>query len=79
MSTRLNLKSSQQITINPVIHSFIGFLPLSRTEFVDKIKNEVESNPMLEIEKTESITDREDPSIQVTDMEKEWNGPMNPT
>ncbi len=70
MSTRLNLKSSQQITINPVIHSFIGFLPLSRSEFVDKIKNEVESNPMLDIEKPESITDREEPNIQVTDMEK---------
>ena len=43
MSTKLNLRSSHQITINPVIHSFIGFLPLSRMEFVDKIKNEVEA------------------------------------
>lgn len=50
MATKLNLKSSQQLTINPVIHSFIGFLPLNRVEFVDKIRNEVESNPMLDIE-----------------------------
>lgn len=50
MATKLNLKSSQQLTINPVIHSFIGFLPLNRVEFVDKIRNEVESNPMLDLE-----------------------------
>jgi len=50
MATRLNLKTGHQITINPVIHSFIGFLPLSRLEFIEKIQNEVESNPMLDIE-----------------------------
>lgn len=50
MATKLQLKNTHQITINPVIHSFIGFLPLSRLEFIDKIKNEVESNPMLDIE-----------------------------
>lgn len=48
MATKLNLKIGHQITINPVIHTFIGFLPLSRIEFIDKIKNEVESNPMLD-------------------------------
>lgn len=68
MSTRLNLKSSQQITINPVIHSFIGFLPLSRSEFVDKIKNEVEANPMLEIEKPDVVSS-DDTGVQ-TEMEK---------
>lgn len=50
MATKLTLKGTQQLTINPVIHTFIGFLPLNRIEFVDKIRNEVESNPMLEIE-----------------------------
>ncbi|HLP58726.1 MAG TPA: RNA polymerase factor sigma-54 [Candidatus Deferrimicrobium sp.] len=50
MATKLQLKNTHQITINPVIHSFIGFLPLSRLEFIDKIKNEVEANPMLDIE-----------------------------
>lgn len=68
MSTKLNLKSSQQITINPVIHSFIGFLPLSRTEFIDKIKNEVEANPMLDIENPEPVPQRREPDV--TDMEK---------
>lgn len=70
MSTKLHLKSSQQITINPVIHSFIGFLPLSRLEFVDKIKNEVESNPMLEIERPDTITDKDESNSQETVMEK---------
>ncbi len=50
MTTKLNLKSTYQLTINPVIHSFIGFLPLNRIELVEKIRNEVEANPMLEIE-----------------------------
>lgn len=61
MSTKLNLKHSHQITINPVIHSFIGFLPLGRQEFIDKIKNEVESNPMLEIEMTGPQTPKREP------------------
>jgi RNA polymerase sigma-54 factor len=68
MATKLNLRSSQQITINPVIHSFIGFLPLSRVEFVEKIHNEVESNPMLEIENTNPKTDRE--GNDVSDLQK---------
>ncbi len=59
MATKLSLKSSQQITINPVIHSFIGFLPLSRVEFIDKINNEVESNPMLEIDAPSAAKRRE--------------------
>jgi RNA polymerase sigma-54 factor len=70
MATKLSLKSSQQITINPVIHSFIGFLPLNRVEFVDKINNEVEANPMLEIDKSEVIPEKEERSSDVTDMEK---------
>lgn len=59
MATRLTLKNTHQITINPVIHSFIGFLPLSRLEFIDKIKNEVESNPMLDIESPSTTIIRE--------------------
>jgi len=50
MSTRLVLKTQQKLLMNPVIHTFIGFLPLSRIEFVDKIKNEIDSNPMLELD-----------------------------
>ncbi len=50
MATKLVLKPQQKLLMNPVIHTFIGFLPLSRIEFVDKIRNEIDSNPMLELE-----------------------------
>lgn len=70
MVTKLNLKSSQQITINPVIHSFIGFLPLSRVEFIEKIENEVEGNPMLEIEPPEVSAEKDQEQPDITDIEK---------
>ena len=50
MATKLVLKTQQKLLMNPVIHTFIGFLPLSRIEFVDKIKDEIDSNPMLELD-----------------------------
>ncbi|MEN8223506.1 MAG: RNA polymerase factor sigma-54 [Acidobacteriota bacterium] len=50
MATKLVLKPQQKLLMNPVIHTFIGFLPLSRIEFVEKIQNEIDSNPMLELE-----------------------------
>lgn len=68
MATRLNLKHTQQLTINPVLHSFIGFLPLNRVEFVEKIQNEVEANPMLDIETPGSDASRSD--TPVSDIEK---------
>jgi len=70
MATKLNLKSTQQLTINPVIHTFIGFLPLSRLEFVEKIENEVEANPMLEIEPPEIPVDKDREKPDVSDIEK---------
>ncbi len=68
MMPKLSLKISPQLTINPVIHTFIGFLPLNRLEFIDKIRNEVESNPMLEVETPGTPTDREE--NDVTEIEK---------
>lgn len=68
MATRLNLKSTQQLTINPVIHTFIGFLPLNRVEFVDRMKNEIEANPMLDIEAPSAEPSRVE--RDVTDIEK---------
>jgi len=53
MSPKLNVKLSHKITINSLIKTFISFLPLNRVEYVEKLQNEVESNPMLEIESTE--------------------------
>jgi len=49
MAIKLVLKPQQKLLMNPVIHTFIGFLPLSRIEFMDKIQNEIDSNPMLEL------------------------------
>jgi RNA polymerase sigma-54 factor len=70
MATKLHLKTSQQITINPVIHSFIGFLPLNRIEFVERIENEVEANPMLEVEPPEISVEKEREQPDVSDIEK---------
>ncbi|MCP4213219.1 MAG: RNA polymerase factor sigma-54 [bacterium] len=68
MATKLTLKSSLQVTINPVIHTFIGFLPLSRLEFIDKIRNEVEANPMLDLE-TPGASQKKD-ERDVSNLEK---------
>ena len=65
MATKLILKNKLQLTINPVIHTFIGFLPLNRVEFIDKIKNEIESNPMLEVEKPNKSTDKDNDNLNV--------------
>ncbi len=70
MATRLNLKSTQQLTINPVIHTFIGYLPLNRVEFMDKIRNEVESNPMLEIEMPSSNVESHKNDEPPSDIER---------
>jgi RNA polymerase sigma-54 factor len=70
VATKLHLRSSQQLTINPVIHSFIGFLPLSRLEFIEKIENEVEANPMLDLDPPAVSLEKEREKPDVTDIEK---------
>ncbi|HDP94624.1 MAG TPA: RNA polymerase sigma-54 factor [Candidatus Aminicenantes bacterium] len=50
MSTRLHLKQTTSLVLNPVVHTFLELLPLNRLEFMDRIQNEVDSNPMLEVE-----------------------------
>ena len=69
MSTRLHLKHSQQLVINPVVHSFLEFLPLSRLEFTQKIRNEVDSNPWLEMEGGEFET-QQPPENEFNDIEQ---------
>ena len=69
MSTKLHLKNAPNIVLNPVIHSFLEFLPLNRTEFVDRISNEVESNPMLDIQQPASQT-QENERPEVNDIQK---------
>jgi len=63
MPVKLNVKLSHKITINSLIKSFISFLPLNRVEFVEKLQNEVESNPMLELESPEPTESNKDESI----------------
>jgi len=71
MATKLVLKTQQKLLMNPVIHTFIGFLPLSRIEFLDKIKNEIDSNPMLELDAVEpEKTEEEAPNIMEKKIER---------
>jgi len=70
MSTKLNLKNAPNLILNPVVHSFLEFLPLSRSEFTDRIVNEVESNPMLEMEVNESSPAEEETTTNM--MEKKF-------
>ncbi len=70
MSTKLSIRQQHKLLMNPVIHTFIGFLPLSRTEFIDRIKNEIDSNPMLEITAPESAK-KEPENVNVLEKKME--------
>lgn len=50
MGTRLHLKQTTSLVLNPVVHTFLELLPLNRLEFMERIQNEVDSNPMLEVD-----------------------------
>lgn len=63
MSTKLHLKNAPNIVLNPVVHSFLEFLPLNKIEFVEKITNEVESNPMLDVEFNAPAPDKEEKEL----------------
>ena len=73
MPVKLNVKLSHKITINSLIRSFISFLPLNRVEFVERLQNEVESNPMLEIESPEPTEINKDES-NCNEIEKKLEG-----
>jgi RNA polymerase sigma-54 factor len=68
MSIKLSLKIAPNLVLNPVIHTFLEFLPLNRVEFAEKIKNEIEANPMLEIDSTGESTEKDD--NETNDFEK---------
>ncbi|MCK7513175.1 MAG: hypothetical protein MZV70_60225 [Desulfobacterales bacterium] len=55
----MQLKGTQQLTITPVMHYFIQLLADNHLELAETLQNEVEANPMLEIEPVEK-TVRED-------------------
>jgi RNA polymerase sigma-54 factor len=65
MSTKLQLRGTQQLTITPVMHHFIQLLTNNRLEFIDSLENEVESNPMLELERPETETTDIEPPNEV--------------
>ncbi len=59
MTIKMQLKGTQQLTITPVMHYFIQLLADNHLELAESLQNEVEANPMLEIETTEKAV-RED-------------------
>lgn len=56
MTIKMQLKGTQQLTITPVMHYFIQLLADNHLELLESLQNEVEANPMLEIETQERIT-----------------------
>ena len=60
MSLKMQLRSSQQLTITPVMHYFIQLLADNHLELLETLQNEVEANPMLEIETPEKIVNESD-------------------
>jgi len=55
MTIKMQLRGSQQLTITPVMHYFIQLLADNHLELAETLQNEVEANPMLEIETPEKI------------------------
>jgi len=65
MTIKMQLKGTQQLTITPVMHYFIQLLADNHLELAESLQNEVESNPMLEIETVEKpVREAEDNDIQ---------------
>jgi RNA polymerase sigma-54 factor len=62
MPIKLQLKGSQQLTITPVMHYFIQLLTNNHLELVETLQNEVEANPMLEIEVVEKTAPEPEPN-----------------
>ena len=53
MAIKIQLRNTQQLTITPVMHYFIQLLADNHLELAETLQNEVEANPMLEIEASE--------------------------
>ncbi len=60
MPLKLQLKGTQQLTITPVMHYFIQLLADNHMELAETLQNEVEANPMLEIEAVEKTVREEE-------------------
>jgi RNA polymerase sigma-54 factor len=62
MAIKLQLKGSQQLTITPVMHYFIQLLANNHLELIETLQNEVEANPMLEMESLEKAVPESEPN-----------------
>jgi len=60
MTIKMQLRGTQQLTITPVMHYFIQLLADNHLELLETLQNEVEANPMLEIETQEKIISEND-------------------
>jgi len=54
MANKIKIKQGQSLKLNPTIHLFVEFLPLNKLEIIEKIINEADANPMIEIEYPET-------------------------
>ena len=50
MANKIKIRQGHGLKLNPTIHLFVEFLPLNKLEIIEKIKNEADANPMLEID-----------------------------
>jgi len=47
MKTKITQRNEQTLAINPTMHYFLQLLGAGKQEFIEALKNEVDSNPML--------------------------------
>jgi RNA polymerase sigma-54 factor len=78
MAIKLQLKGSQQLTITPVMHYFIQLLTNNHLELIETLQNEVEANPMLEIEAVEKTAREAEPNEIQQRMERADTSFMTP-
>lgn len=78
MALKLQLKGSQQLTITPVMHYFIQLLTNNHLELIETLQNEVEANPMLEIESVEKPVQESEPNDYQQRIERADSSFMTP-
>jgi len=62
MAIKLQLRGTQQLTITPVMHYFIQLLTNNHLELIETLQNEVEANPMLEMEAVDKAVPESEPN-----------------
>jgi RNA polymerase sigma-54 factor len=74
----MQLKGTQQLTITPVMHYFIQLLANNHLELAETLQNEVEANPMLEIEPVEKTVPEEEANDYQKRIERADSSFMTP-